>query len=250
MKRHIHTSFFLFAIVALLVAGCSKSSDNSANPNTPTSSSAVTISFSDSYGALAAVTAVTYSTVAGMVIPVEVNTPVAAFHVSQGSSTLIDAGTVTLNGKTLSKQSNNGYVYTSVADPVSYGTLTWTVSGANGIPAINYSDDRPMPDFSGYSNLPSSITKSAGLTISLAGTISNADSVWVVIIGSSGSPLIKKAGGNPSDVVISSSELSGLPSGTGILEIVPWNYKSEDFNSKRFYFVNEKAFVKNGVTIN
>jgi len=252
MKILLKSLMTLTAVSVLLLSGCSKSTDNPLDVTTPTTTTTTTTpSFSDGYGALVAVATVSYSTVGGILVPITMNSAVAAFYASSGSTTLTDGGTVTLNGKTLAKQSNNSYVYMNYTDPLVFsGNFAWTVTGSSSVPAISYTDDKPMPSYSDYSSLPSTVTRSAGLTIDLSGKISGADSVYVVLISSSGH-IIKHLGGNPGQCVFTAAELGTLAaSTTGIIEVCPWNYKSEDFSSKKFYFVNEGAYVKSGITIN
>ena len=243
----------LSAVVAIGLSACSKSSDNPIETITPPSgnTTGTTPSFADGYGALAAVSTISYQLIAGTLVPITLNTGVAAFYTTAGSGSMSDAGAVTLNGKALTKQSNNSYVYSNYTDPLLFsGTVTWTVAGSSTVPAISASDDKPIPSYSDYASLPVSITRSAGFTLDLSGKISGADSVYVVIVSSSGQ-IIKHLSGSPSQCVFTPAELGTLAaSSTGIIEVCPWNYKSEDFSSKKFYFVNEGAFVKSGIAIN
>lgn len=211
----------------------------------------VTIShtINDAYGVMVALRTVTTQEVSGIQIPVEFNTGVATFPTAPGSSTFIDAGTVTLNGKNLDRQSNNSYLYDDLLDPLSFSTVSWSVSGANGIPAITYSEDKPFPLYNDAGSLPSSVTRSSGFTLSLSGQFSNADSVYVLIADSKGKMILKRFGPSPAEAVFTSAELSTLASGTGIFEVVPWSYKTEDFSDKTFYFILESAYVKSGISI-
>ncbi|MEI7725008.1 MAG: hypothetical protein WCK09_07870 [Bacteroidota bacterium] len=250
MKNIIKTTLFAGAIASLIISGCSKTSE--VVPETPTSSSpsAPTITLSDGFGALAAVRSVSYTTVAGMTIPMEVNTAVAVFTTTAGSSTFTDGGTVTLNSKGLTKSTNNAYVYQNLLDPLSFGSLAWNVSGSASVPAISYTDDRQIPDYTGFSTLPTTITKTAGVTISLGSAVSNADSIYVVVTDYNNHQILKRLGGNASECVIGSSELSSFTAGQGMVQVCPWNLKSEDISSKKFYFIIESAFTKQGITIN
>jgi hypothetical protein len=204
---------------------------------------------SDGYGVLVAIRSVSQTTVAGITVPVEVNTAVAAFSSSMGSSTLVDGGTVTLNSKGLTKSSNNAYSYQNLMDPLSFSTITWNVSGLGSVPAISYTDDRPIPGYSGFSALPATVTRSAGVTISLGSAISNADSVYVIVTDYDNHMVLKRLAGSAAQCTVSASELSGFTAGQGMLQVVPWNYKDEDFNDKKFYFVIESAYTKQGITI-
>lgn len=248
MKTTLKTFFFAGALASLVLTGCKKSNETT-TPTTPTASTP-TIQIHDGYGALAAVRSVSYTTVAGVTIPMEVNTAVAAFYASTGSSTLVDGGSVTLNSKSLTKSSNNAYSYQNLTDPLTFSTITWNVSGSGSVPAISYTDDRPIPDFSGFSTLPTTVTRSAGFTISLGSAVTGADSVYVVLTDYSNHTLIKRVGGSASECAFSSSELASFTAGQGMIQVCPWNYKPEDFNSKKYYFVIESAYTRQGITIN
>ena len=240
---------FAGAIASLQISGCSKTSEVIPE-NTPTTSSAPTITINDGYGALAAVRSVSYTTVAGIVIPLEVNTGVALFSTTTGSGTFVDGGTVTLNTKALAKSSNNAYLYQNLTDPLSFSTVTWNVTGSASVPAISYTDDRPIPDYTGFSALPAVITKTAGVTISLGSAVTNADSIYVTVTDYNNHRIMKRMAGNANECVIGATELSGFTAGQGMVQVCPWNMKSEDFNDKKFYFIIESAFTKQGITIN
>jgi hypothetical protein len=98
--------------------------------------------------------------------------------------------------------------------------------------------------------LPATITKSAGVTISLGSAVSNADSIYVTVTDYSDHRIFKRLAGNASECVISSAELASFVAGQGMVQVCPWNLKAEDINSKKFYFVIESAFTKQGITIN
>jgi hypothetical protein len=249
MKNKIRTMFAAGAIAFLILPGCSKSSDE--NPVVPpnTTPSAPTITISDGYGALGAVRSVSYSTIAGVTIPLEVNTAVAVFTASLGSGSLLDGGTVSINGKNLTKSSNNAYMYQNLTDPLSFSAITWSVSGSGSVPAISYTDDRKVPDYSDFGSLPTTITKSVGLTIDLGSHITNADSVYVVLTDYNNHQHIKRLAGSATECAVTPGDLSDFANGQGMIQVCPWNYKSEDISGKRFYFIIESAYTKQGVTI-
>lgn len=250
MKRK--TAFFFIVGVALsiIVTGCKKKEDGNPGTNNTNPTGYVSFGFPDGYGVLVAVKSITYQVVAGFEIPVEVNTATGVFVSSPGASEFIDAGSVSVNGRGLTKQTNNSYVYQDLLNPLNFTTVAWTVSGGTGIPAITYTDDKPWPAFSGFNDLPGSVTKSAGLTVNLSGKISNADSVYLIVAGGDGTFAIKRVAGGASEVALSPGDLNGISAGTGTLQVVPWNYKKEDFESKNFYFILEAAYSKSSVTIN
>jgi hypothetical protein len=241
-------SFFLLALVVL--SSCNKTEETTPAP-TNNNTGGVSITLSNGYGVMAAVTSVSYTTVAGITVPVTTNTATAVFLASSGSSSYVDAGAVTLNGKALTKQSNNTYVYQNLTNPLTFPPVTWSVAGSASVPSINFTEDKPMPIFSGYETLPASITKASGVTISLGSAVSNADSIYVIISGGNNSYVLKRLGGNASQAVFSASDLTSLGATTvGMIQVAPWNYKVEDFNDLPYYFVNETVYSKIGVAVN
>jgi len=234
----------------VILSGCSKSEETTPEPTNNTNNTSTTITISDGYGVLAAVRSVSLTTVAGYIVPVEVNTAVAAFSSGAGSSSFVDGGSVTINSKSLTKASNNSYYYQNLIDPLNFNSITWNVSGSGSVPAISYTDDKPIPQYADFSSLPSSISREAGLTVALGGSITGADSVYVLVTDYNGKQVLKRFGTEASQCSFSKSELSTLAAGQGMIQVVPWNYKAEDFADKKFYFVIESAYTRQGITIN
>lgn len=253
MKKR-NTLFLLAAFaISVMISSCAKDKVEEAVPTQePTPTANTNFSFSDGHGVLAAVKSVSYTTVAGYTVPVETNTAVAVFSANPGTTAYADAGAVQLNGKELTKQSNNSYVYQNFTNPLMLSQVSWTVAGTSAVPSINYTHNKPMPSYSGYDALPTAITRNNGLTVGLGNAVSGADSVYVIVTGNSeGQYLLKRFGGAATQAVFSASELSGLTAGnTGLLQVVPWNYTPVEFSGKKVYFVNETAYSKIGVTIN
>lgn len=250
MKIHRKFLPLTTVIITLFLVGCTKSEELTPDIPSTQGTQTPTITFSDGYGVMAAIKTVSYTTVAGYTVPVEVNTAVAAFLSTPSGGSLVAAGNVSLNNKMLTLTSTNAYVYQTLTDPLVFNQFVWNVSGSGAVPAITYTDDKPMADFSGFSSLPATITKASGLTISLGTAVTNADSVYVVISDYSNGYILKRVAGNAAACTFSAAELSILAAGQGMLQVCPWNYKDEDINSKKFYFVNEAAYTKTGITIN
>lgn len=236
----------LFSFSLLLVfTSCTKEDDDTGS-NSP---STTTPTFVDGAGVLVAIKTVTYVSASGFVIPTEVNTGVAAFTDTPGSQVFADAGTVSLNSASLKKYDNNSYVYDNLLSPIMLDEVQWEVSGKGSVPAISKQVTRGMPDYTGYSDLPATISKSSGLTINLSGKVSNADSVYVVLIDMNNKFLIKRAAGNASNISITAGEMDGFKNGSAYLQVVPWNFTTQTFSSKKMYFVNEMVCSKTNVTI-
>ncbi|MBK6344677.1 MAG: hypothetical protein IPF68_01880 [Bacteroidales bacterium] len=241
------TSFFLaIAVASFLFSGCDKEDETPDNNN---NNSVNTFSYDDAFGILVAVKSVSYTTVGGFEIPVEVNSGSAFFPTDAGAETFTDAGTVSLEGKNLKKQSNNIYVYEDYLNPLTLSDITWNVTGNGSIPAFNKSVSRPLPTFSGYSALPGNISKAAGVSISLGSAVYAADSV-IVMITSSNDAVLKSVAGGTGSVTFSSSELSKLAaSNAGSISVSPYNLTTETISGKKYYFVNESSYLKMLVNI-
>ena len=238
--------FVLFlALSASIFTGCSKD-DDSPDENASTNNE---FSFDDSFGVFVAVKSVSTQDVGGFSVPIEVNTATAAFFESAGSSSLIDAGAITLNNKSMKKVQNHAYIYDDLMNPLDFNEVTWVAAGNANVPAINKTVSRGFPAFSGADALPASISKASGFSISLGSKVSKADSV-IVVVGSNNKSVHKIVGGNVASVSFSSAELSGVEaSSVGLISVSPYNISSETISSKRYYFINETVYSKFNVNI-
>lgn len=237
--------------LTITIAGCKKKEAVDPTNNPGTTNNYTSFDLPESYGVLVAIKSFTYQEVGGFQVPVELKTASATFVSSPGSKSFIDAGQVTLTGKGLTKQSNNAYIYQDLLNPLSFNPVSWTVSGGNGIPMIDYTDNKSWPSFGGYNTLPATVIKTQGLTVSLNSSVSNADSVYLIVASSDGKYAISRTGGNAAEITLSASDLTALTSGTGgMIQVTPWSFDKEDFNSKDFYFILEAVYSKMNITIN
>lgn len=247
MKSTILNSFLVIALSGFVLTSCKK--DNTSDNNS-TNAVKTTPSFNNAIGVMVALKTTTYVTAVGMEIPTEINSAVAAFYDTPGAQQFVDAGTVSLNTLSLKKYDNNSYLYDNFLTPISLSQIKWSVSGNGTIPAINKTVSRSMPDYSGYSTLPISVSKVDGFTISLAGKLSSTDSVYVFLVDLKSKYVMKRAGGNATSIVFSSSDLAALQAGNGMIMMAPFNFSFEDYSSKKVYFVNESVYTKINVAIN
>lgn len=238
--------FVLLSAIAVSFISCVKEEDTKLAIDV---AAATAINFDDASGVLDAIRNVSYVNTAGFEVPIETNSAVAAFTATPGSSTLLDAGTVKLNEKALTKYDNNSYVYQDLLSPLDLSTVTWQVDGNGSIPVFTKTVSKSVPSFSGYSLLPTSITKSSGVTINLSGQVSSADSVYVVIADYQSKWIIKRIGGTAGSASFTASELEGLAVGNGLIQISAFNLTAETISNKKFYFVNQAVYSRGDVTI-
>ncbi len=246
MKSKILPIFFVAALSASLFSSCDKNEDETPDNNNNTTNS---FNYSDAFGVLVAVKSVSYTSVGGFEVPVEVNSGSAFFPTDAGATTFADAGTVSLENKNLTKQANKIYSYDDFLNPLTLSGISWNVSGNGSIPAFSKTVSRPLPTFSGFSSLPASISKSAGISISLGSAVYAADSV-IVMITSSNDAVLKSVAGNSGNVTFSGADLTKLNTSTvGSISISPYNLSTETISGKKFYFVNESSYLKMMVNI-
>lgn len=202
-------------------------------------------------GMLVAIQTQTKMTQAGMTIDVNTEMGLATFYNS--SKAMVEGGSVSLNNTNLDKQTNNSYMKTASlgmtpSDLDLDGGASWSVSGSssNSVPAITYAHGTDFPSYSG--DVPSSITKSSGLSFTFSSSnVDNADSVYVAIITSSKS-IIKSYAPNAGTITISANELSSLPNvsdNTAYLEVLPVKIEVRTYSGKKYAFIKEQAVVKN-----
>lgn len=244
MKRHnlIATTFIVVALFGLTFTSCKKESITT----TPTTSTPTptTPSPGDADGVLAAVrTKISVTAPVVGTVSYDVGTAVAGFGSTSANfaaGTYTDAGAITCNSKTLTKSSNNAYVYNFGADDVEgidfSSNVSWSVAGAGSIPSISKNLGNIFPSFPTISS-GSTINRSSSFTITNSYS-SNADSVLYVI--SSGSKTLKKTvAGSSTSCTFSAAELSTLDaSESALIQVNAYNMTSELISGKRIYYVN------------
>lgn len=179
-------------------------------------------------------------------ITIDLGTAVAAFPGSGGYNSLVDAGSVSVDGNALQKFGNNSYVFTpGIASPtgIEYeNDVKWSISGnsGNNVPSFEHTYTRGFPNIGNITSA-AEVSK-AGYTFTFS-SISNADSVYLLI-----NDVVKRLAGNARSYTFTSSELSGLTTGQGNITVAGWNYATASYSGKNFYFINETVKIKS-VTI-
>lgn len=184
-------------------------------------------------------------------IAVEMGVASAVFYANLGDSTFADAGTVKCEDKELTKQSNNAYVFVPTQTEPMGITLSppilWDIAGSGSVGAFSQSVSGSFPTTDSISSALT-FANSAAYTLSV-GSVSNADSVIFMVVGSSGTPLIKTISGNATSCTFTAAEMSTLPTGTGLIQVVPTRITDNTFSGKKYYFIRQTSVSKT-VTIN
>jgi hypothetical protein len=161
----------------------------------------------------------------------------------------VRAGTVTLNGDSLSFQSTVGNYYST--KPLNQSQQVWQVSGDNTIPAFTFSSGLLPPSADNLHLIPKTISKSAGLNFSITNLKNYNSGVFVITDGTSSSSgtIFQSVTGTAHNVAFSSSNLAALATGTtGLITFQLMNEVQAATGGKDFKFSND-LIVSKSVTI-
>ena len=227
----------------LLLGACKKDDEApdapSTSGNSTPSQTSATPSFPDAAGVLWAINTITSETIAGMPFEIESGVGLAIFPTADNASVYIDAGTVKLNDEEITRQSNNSYVSTPTqASPtgidLSDGSTHWTVTGANGIPAIDLTPSFGFPTVGDITS-STTVTRSSGYTLTVV-NVSAADSV-IFTVGN----VVKIKPSGTTSCSFSAAELAGVPAGQSFVQVSPYAYSHEVVGGKDLYFGKQTA---------
>jgi hypothetical protein len=230
-------------IVVLSVSSCTKKKDSQQAPSNTAPQYTIP---GDANGAFAAVKTISSQTIAGYTTSIDIGTAVAWF----GSSTsFVDGGTVKLNSNSLSKQSNNAYVFTpATTAPTGIdftGSEVWEISGntANGVPAFTKTHYASFPYITDISNT-GDVSTTTDFTLSASSYVTG-DSVIFVVSGPNGH-VLKVKGPNSTSCSFTAAEMGTLGTGSnmGLLQIAPYTWTVDNSTGKKYYFVKETCVSK------
>ncbi|MFN8300622.1 MAG: hypothetical protein U0T75_16085 [Chitinophagales bacterium] len=244
MKKYFATALAFCSLCSTaFLASCKKDNTNPSN-QTSTVSPTQLFTYSDADGFLVGVKTITYQNVP-IIGPQEITigTAVAGFPTTTGGTTYQDAGTITCNSETLTKQSNSSYVFQpsqNNATGIDFGSGSdWSVSGGGSIPAFTHSF-YSFPSSPTITSNTDEVTLANGYTFTINNT-TNADSILFILASGSGF-VQKRLGGNATTATFSASELSGLqPSQYGLIQVTPYKWQSNTslVPGKKLYFINQ-----------
>lgn len=235
MKNTKTTFFVLLCSLGMLVSSCKKEDLIPEEPaptpvNTPSGSTTPVPTGAD--GVMWAIKST--SSVQGFSI--DVGTAVGIFM--NGTTDLVNVGTVSVNSNNLAAASNNAYTFTpsqTMPTGLDFSATNWEATGGNGHAAFTY--DASSLTFPVGSAITSSatVTKANGYTLTCS-TVTGADSTLFMVGNVS-----KTVTGSANSCTFSASELSGLGAGTSVVMIVPYKLMQATVNGKNYYFGKERV---------
>jgi hypothetical protein len=178
------------------------------------------------------------------------STPVADADPNTGTN----VNSVTLNGEVLTYASDSSGVYSSTNSVgMNLNTQAWLIDGANGIPSFTTNNGLPDPSGLNTANVPSTISKAAGVTINL-GTLSNLKSGQLIITDGTSSTsgiILMPLSNGAQNITLSSGQLNGFTAGNQQASIIIMleNSEARNIGGKNFKFIKQVQYVK-GITIN
>jgi hypothetical protein len=250
----MNKKLFLLAITAIVIfASCTKEEAKTTPTPTPTPSPTPAATPSPTYttgdGAIVALVTRTSTTTAVGTFDVDLGTGVAVFgNLSAGTYT--DAGTVTLNGKTLEKQSNGSYVFIPGAtNPTGIDNLDTKIEWTVGTPSFTYnavpSAGRGMPTAGAMAGTYTSVDTKSDFTVGISGSLVGADSVYYQMSGPSGKYALKRVSGTTKSVTFTAAEMKDLGTGVGgSIVIAAFNHQLKTFSGKSVHVINELALSR------
>lgn len=163
-------------------------------------------------------------------------------------ASLLDAGTVTMNGTSLQYLSNTYRLFSATVHSTS---SAWAVSGNTLVPAINYTATPNFPVFTGNAQLPDSFSISSGVNMSISG-VSNfgTNSIYVQIDDNMGGMVYKTIQPGNFSCSFSSTELASLQtSNYASITVNLGNSIIQAFNGKNYAFGSTVVHQKNAIKI-
>lgn len=235
MKNSKTSLFVLLCSLSLFVSSCKKEDILPEEPaptpvSTPAGSTTPIPANAD--GVMWAIKST--SSVQGFTI--DIGTAVGIFM--NGTTDLVNVGTVSVNSTNLTMSSNNAYTFSpsqTMPTGLDFSSTNWAATGGNGHAAFTY--DASSLTFPVGSAITSSatVTKANGYTLTCS-TVSDADST-LFLVGN----VSKTISGSANSCTFSSSELSGLSTGTSVVMIVPYKLMQATVNGKNYYFGKERV---------
>jgi hypothetical protein len=158
----------------------------------------------------------------------------------------IYAGRVKLNNDSLT-YSSSGYNSSSVN--LNLSSERWALHGGAKIPAFNFTNTLPGPTAQNIMNLPTSISKAAGVTINLGELTSVRSGTFVLSDGMNGN-IIRTFTGNSYSLEVTPGLLANFNNGSGSnIYLTLENWLAASAMGKDFRFVKQSVLMLS-VTVN
>lgn len=252
MKRSLLFSLGLSLLVAL--GSCKKddedTDDDDDNTPTVTSPANPTPTPNDADGVCISIKSA--SVIEAPIVGTQTNflgLAVAVFP--DGSGNFVEAGNVTCNSETLTKNSNNSYTFTPSATNttgINFSSMNdWSVSGAGSVTGFTYSASTDIPkigDLSAGSTVSTGAAFNLGINMSNSNTnLYGADSIYYGVYGPNGQ-LVHVTDENTTSHTFTASQMASVGAGSGFVQIAAVDFDFEVLGGQKIYFLYEGVLTK------
>lgn len=233
----------LFTLVSLTMIACNPESLIDPDP-TPAAAANPTPTFNDADAVLASIQTLSYQSANGYEFSVAVDVAVAAFF--ETSASYYPAGLVSINTNDLEMNDNNSYTSVSATSAnidLGLGTSgnVWSVAGATNVSAFNHTTSRGMPSDVKFSAAITKVNTANTLNVAIVSAPTVCDSILYLVAGND-KTVSKIVARTVTNVDFTTSELSGF-TGTGVVQVAPYNFEFSVEGGKKIYYINEKVIT-------
>lgn len=243
---------FLGLILALSVSFTACDKKDPADPKDPQTQTQTPVASdptpqpADADAVVVAIQQVTYQNAGGFPMTISTGLGVAMFN--DGSGTYLDAGTVTIDGEhTLIKESNNVYrTEISQSQPMGIdfaSDVNWEWTGGPDFPAQDLPNTQGWPSDPKLQEVPATVNTNESLTLELEEMVDNADTIYFNVYGGT-DVLMKALPGNTTSHTFTAEEMKTVGTGTGFIQIAPYNMLPRSRDGKTIYMINEKVLTE------
>lgn len=232
-------TLFTIALAMITIIGCT--------PETPETPQAYVASnpspvFNNADGVLAAFQTLSYQTIAGFETDIKADVATGVFF--NTSNTYYDGGLVKVNTHDLTMQTNNSYASVSQSTTtldLDFGSAgnRWEVAGSANVPVIDHTTIRGMPSNVKFSTEIKTVNTANDLTVSIVSAPNTCDSILYLVAGND-KTLAKTVYRNVTSVTFSAADLNDF-TGSGVVQVAPYNFEFSQENGKIIYYINEKV---------
>ncbi len=227
------------AIAIITIIGCKPEAPEQPQPYTASNPSPV---FNNANGVLAAVQTLSYQTIAGFETDIKADVATGIFL--NTNDTYYDGGLVKVNTHDLTKQTNNSYAsvsQNSATVDLDFGSTGnhWEVAGSANVPVIDHTTTRGMPSNVKFSTEIKTVNTANDLTVSIVSAPNTCDSILYLVAGNN-KTLTKTVFRSVTSVTFSAADLNGF-TGSGVVQVAPYNFEFSQENGKVIYYINEKV---------
>ncbi len=164
------------------------------------------------------------------------------------SGSLIDMGSVSLNGTAFQKNALSTPNYYSDSTYSAFSApFNWVIGGSSAVPSFSFANTTPYPTYTGYTAIADSFVIASGITIPLT-NYSGVDEIEIffyTIAGTTITTNVQELYNQPTSAYFSASDLSTIGSGKMATLVINFYKKNiQVINGKNYNFRTSYVVIK------